>query len=329
MRLNLGSGWDNREGYVNVDFAPHHKPDIVADVLKLPVADGSVEEILAQDILEHLPRTSTTEALSEWRRVTKTDGVVRVRVPSLFDAVSLMQSADTLSMHQILMQNLYGTQAYTGDVHLTSFTDRTLADALDSAGYRCVSADLMDHWMWDVTAWACDGPSLAHFWGAGFYPREGAGTPSDYDQLSAGWRWSSQESVVSLVNTGETCLRASFSLTLCAEHSPAGSVAVRVGGREWLCRVGEPALIEISVLPGERAEIAFHAQLDRLEVGDPRELYFRAEKPVLRVEVDSDPREPVFHQASPVSPRSSWTAASVARASLRWAAARAGHRPPA
>ena len=326
MRLNLGSGWDNREGYVNVDFAPHHRPDIVADVLKLPVADGSVEEVLAQDILEHLPRTSTTEALTEWRRVTKADGVVRIRVPSLFDAVSLMQSADTLSMHQILLQNLYGTQAYTGDVHLTSFTDRTLADALDSAGYRCISADLMDHWMWDVTAWAYGGPSLAHFWGAGFYPREGAGTLTDYEQLSEGWRWSSQASVMSLVNTGEICLRATLSLTLCAEHAPDGLVAIRAGGREWPCRVGEPARIEISVSPGERAEIAFLAQLDRLEVGDPRELYFRTEKPVLRVEADSDPREPVFQQASAVPPHRSRKAGSLVRASLRWVVARAAHR---
>jgi FkbM family methyltransferase len=299
MKLNLGSGWDNREGYVNVDFAPHHKPDLAADVLNLPIADGAIEEILAQDVLEHLPRTSTTEALAEWRRVTKADGVARIRVPSLFHAVDLMRSADTLSMHQILLQNLYGTQAYAGDVHLTSFTDRTLADALHSAGYRRVCAELVDHWLWDVTAWACSGQPLALFWGAGFHPEEGGGAPLDYQRPSAGWRWSGQDSSMSLINTGETCLRAILSLTLRADHAPDGSITVRAGGREWLSRVGAPVRIEISVTPSERVEIVFHARLDRLDVGDPRELFFRVEDSVLRVEADSGPREPLFHQAPP------------------------------
>jgi hypothetical protein len=46
----------HREGYVNVDFAPHHRPDVAGDVLNLPIAEGVFEEILAQDVHEHLPR---------------------------------------------------------------------------------------------------------------------------------------------------------------------------------------------------------------------------------------------------------------------------------
>jgi len=297
MKLNLGSGWDNREGYVNVDFAPHHKPDLVADVLNLPIADGAIEEVFAQDVMEHLPRTSTTAALAEWRRVTKADGVARIRVPSLFHAVDLMRSTDTLSMHEVLLQNLYGTQAYTGDVHLTSFTDRTLADAFHSAGYRRVSAELVDLWMWDITAWATDGQPLALFWGAGFYPEEGDRASLDR-QPGAAWRWSGQESSMSLINTGESCLRVVLALVLRADHAPEGLIAVLVGGREWLCRVGEPARIEISAGPGERVEIAFHARLDRLEVADPRELYFCVEELAMGVEVERHPRAPVFPQRS-------------------------------
>jgi Methyltransferase domain len=340
MKLNLGSGWDNREGYINVDFAPHHMPDIAADVLSLPIAEGAIDEILAQDVLEHLPRTSTTAALAEWRRVTEADGVARVRVPSLFHAVDLMRSADTLSMHQILLQNLYGTQAYTGDVHLTSFTDRTVADAFHSAGYRRVSAELVDTWMWDITAWARDGQPLALFWGAGFYPLEGADVPLDCQRPSAAWRWSGQSSSMSLVNTGDTCLRAILSLILRADHAPDGSIAVRAGGREWLCRLGEPARIEISTAPGERAEIEFHARLPRL-VGDPRELFFRTDDSVLQVEVESGHRAPMFHQAPAKTPaeihavwsRSAFaprrrlrTAVSALRAVSRRAVARATNR---
>jgi hypothetical protein len=171
--------------------------------------------------------------------------------------------------------------------------------------------------MWDITAWAGDGPPLAFFWGAGFYPREGAATPDDYQQQSAGWRWSCQDSSVSMINTGETCLRAILLLTLRAEHTPDGSIAVNAGGGEWVCRVGEPAQIEISITPGARVEIAFHARLDRLEVGDPRELFFRVDDSVIRVEAAEDDREPAFHQASAQDPRLR-TIASAVQASYLW-----------
>jgi len=55
-KLNLGCGFDLREGYVNVDFQDFHKPDVVADVRDhghAPV--WLVEEIIARDVLEHLP----------------------------------------------------------------------------------------------------------------------------------------------------------------------------------------------------------------------------------------------------------------------------------
>ncbi len=322
MKLNLGSGWDNRAGYINVDSAPHHHPDVVADVMNLPFAAGTVTEVLAQDVLEHLPRTSTIDALIEWRRVTEPGGVARIRVPSLFHAVDLMRSADTLATHQLLLQNLYGTQAYSGDVHLTSFTDRTLADALHSAGYRRVSAELVDRWMWDITAWACDAEPLALFWGPGFYPGEGLEPNVDYQEKSAAWRWSSQESSLSLVNTGETRLRVALSFTLRAEHEPDGSIVLGAAGREWRCRVGEAARIELSTKPGQRVEIAFRALVGRLDAADSRELFFQVNQVVLRVEVEQGSREPAFQQASSeeqsVTPAGSGQSPAHAQLWSRW-----------
>jgi hypothetical protein len=33
-KLNLGSGWDIRDGWVNIDMNASHKPDIVADATR-------------------------------------------------------------------------------------------------------------------------------------------------------------------------------------------------------------------------------------------------------------------------------------------------------
>lgn len=265
-----------------MDFAPHHKPDFAADVLNLPIAEGAIGEILAQDVLEHLPRTSTTEALAEWRRVTEADEVARIRVPSLFHAVDLKRSADTLSMHQILVQNLYGTQAYTGDVHLTSFTDRTIADAFHSA----------------VIVESRASSSIT-----------GCGTSRHGPVRDYRWPFSGE----------------------------LGSTHAKVPAHPSTINSGRP--------PGgghaERVEIAFHARLDRLDVGDPRELFFRADDSVLRVEADSLLQEPLFHRAPAEEPaetktlanesafpprRRLRTAASAVRAFSRRAAARATDR---
>jgi hypothetical protein len=64
-KLNVGCGYDRREGYLNVDLHAVHKPDLVADVTHLPMLPSeSFDEILAQDVLEHFERAKTAPALT-------------------------------------------------------------------------------------------------------------------------------------------------------------------------------------------------------------------------------------------------------------------------
>jgi SAM-dependent methyltransferase len=55
-KLNLGSGTDIRQGYVNLDVAALPGVDVVHDLanLPLPFDDDVFSEILAKDILEHI-----------------------------------------------------------------------------------------------------------------------------------------------------------------------------------------------------------------------------------------------------------------------------------
>ena len=73
--LNLGSGTDRRDGYVNLDIAPLKEVDVVARLGSepLPFPDGTFGLVLARDVLEHVDVVS---ALREVHRVTAPGGRV-------------------------------------------------------------------------------------------------------------------------------------------------------------------------------------------------------------------------------------------------------------
>ncbi len=80
-KLNLGCGIDYREGFVNVDFHDHVKPDIVHNLNQFPYpfADGEFEFILASHIIEHL--ASPFDVMKELHRILKVDGTLHIKVP--------------------------------------------------------------------------------------------------------------------------------------------------------------------------------------------------------------------------------------------------------
>jgi hypothetical protein len=154
-RLNLGCGYDIRPGYLNVDFVERHGPDLLADVTSLPMLPtGWFEEIVANDVLEHIERTRTDAVLAEWARLLAADGRLQLRVPSLLHLAMLLiapenRGADRASQ---LIHLLFGTQAYTGDYHLTSFTAATLERHLAVAGLIAHGVGMRDGWMFEVLA---------------------------------------------------------------------------------------------------------------------------------------------------------------------------------
>lgn len=80
-KLNVGSGTQALDGYVNCDIADVPGVDCVfdLDIAPWPFDDASVEEVVALDVFEHVsePITFMCEA---WR-VLVPDGLLRIRVP--------------------------------------------------------------------------------------------------------------------------------------------------------------------------------------------------------------------------------------------------------
>jgi predicted SAM-dependent methyltransferase len=154
-KLNVGCGFDYRHGYINVDLNAEHGPDLVADATWLePIEDNSCGEVVAQDVLEHMPRAKGTTALYEWNRVLMPGGKLVLRIPSVPHLVGLMSDPrfQGLEEQQRLMQCLYGTQSYVGDFHLNGYTEVTLRHALADAGFKVETITIVDEWMFEAVA---------------------------------------------------------------------------------------------------------------------------------------------------------------------------------
>ena len=139
LKLHLGCGDVDLPGFVNIDVSPAPHVHHVRRVERLPLfADGTVDLIYASHVLEHFPHESVVGVLSEWRRVLKPGGVLRLSVPD-FDKLLAIYEACDRDLGPIIGM-LYGAQADPFDFHGTAFTARSLEGALRRAGFSAVRA---------------------------------------------------------------------------------------------------------------------------------------------------------------------------------------------
>ena len=152
-KLNFGSGADKREGYLNVDIDPGAEPDLLItnnDYSMIP--KNHYNEILANDILEHIKRTEAFSVLLEWAAYLRPGGMLLMQTTSVIDIAASMNKGDTFSNHQLWLHMLFGTQAREGDYHTNSFTKTTLKVFLTAAGFKIEKLELRDKWLFCVEA---------------------------------------------------------------------------------------------------------------------------------------------------------------------------------
>lgn len=154
-KLNIGCGFDVRQGYINVDLQGFHKPDIVASVLDLNmISPNWAEELIASDLLEHIGRSKTLSALCEWNRVLIIGGRMWLRttyLPGLLKRMSHPWFGD-LKSHKALINDAFSTQAYEGDFHFTAFTEKLMRFYVWAAGFEMKSLTVQDEWLFVVEA---------------------------------------------------------------------------------------------------------------------------------------------------------------------------------
>jgi hypothetical protein len=80
VRINLGAGATHLDGWINVDW--QGKQDVICDLSKeVPFRDNSVDEILIDNTLEHIPREKIFWFMDELHRICKPNAIIRIYVP--------------------------------------------------------------------------------------------------------------------------------------------------------------------------------------------------------------------------------------------------------
>lgn len=107
IKLNIGCAGRPLPGYLNVDMdslddikARYPKQEIPEgieifnyDIFSLPFSDGSVDEVRADSLVEHLSFSEESRFFYEVRRVLKPGGIFRFDTPDFEDAVKLWLDA--------------------------------------------------------------------------------------------------------------------------------------------------------------------------------------------------------------------------------------------
>lgn len=149
MKLNIGSNNKTIDGFKNVDIIDGPNVDIVTSAHNLSmIEDESVDEILAEHLLEHLTFYQANRALAEWYRVLKINGILTIEVPDLeglcaaFISATSYQRFQSNQGHWGLIHHLYGHQQGRSEeenlaqTHKSGYTLDRLKEMLWGSGFR-------------------------------------------------------------------------------------------------------------------------------------------------------------------------------------------------
>ena len=130
MKLNIGCGNKKKPGWVNVDASPECAPDLIHDLrAALPYEDMSVEEIVAEDVLEHFDKYFRYLAMFDWARVLKVGGRITIRVPNFLKTLKKFRKFgfDNFVDH-IFGETLWEAKTYIGHfgIHKFAYSEESL-----------------------------------------------------------------------------------------------------------------------------------------------------------------------------------------------------------
>jgi predicted SAM-dependent methyltransferase len=141
LRLHIG-GQQRKPGWKIIDVQARPEVDYVGDCIEVlrRFADGSVQEVYASHVLEHLGyREALPRALGEMHRVLRPGGAAMISVPDFeFICRRFLEPGATGKERFHLMRIAFGGQDDPHDFHHVGLTLEFLRDYLYRAGFTRV-----------------------------------------------------------------------------------------------------------------------------------------------------------------------------------------------
>lgn len=132
-KLHLGCGASRIPGFFHIDLDDHAHVDHHGPVERLDfIPDNTVELIYASHVLEHFGRYQVFDVVSEWYRVLRPGGILRVAVPDFAAAVKWY--AGRGDIRQVLGL-IIGGQTCSYDYHHVIFDETSLGELLEDVGF--------------------------------------------------------------------------------------------------------------------------------------------------------------------------------------------------
>lgn len=132
--LHLGCGPVNHPQFINIDLIPAPHVHYVRSISNLkPFRDNSVDLIYASHCIETFSPLKIPDILSEWYRVLKPGGIVRIAVPD-FDKIIELYLAANRNI-EVIRPFLMGEQNHKLSIHMSIFNRQSLSCLLKQAGF--------------------------------------------------------------------------------------------------------------------------------------------------------------------------------------------------
>jgi len=134
MKLNVGSGKDYREGYTNLEPNERFKADMRMDIRDASFEENSLDEILAQDVIDHVTFMECKELMKKFYLWLKPNGVFNIHLPNFENCSKWAAQGNHEAMTWI-----YGTDGerafYETNLIRWAFTPKSLKSLLEWAGF--------------------------------------------------------------------------------------------------------------------------------------------------------------------------------------------------
>lgn len=153
-RLELGCGDRPTPGYLHQDVVEVSPGtlDFLCAPWEIPLEPGSLAEVLALGVIEHLRFEEVRRTLAHAHALLKPEGIFLFDVPDMkawseyLYNVTHGRADENPFTEEHVWSTVYGWQRWAGDEHKSGWTDRSMRDALSAAGFSRIESGV-DHFL--------------------------------------------------------------------------------------------------------------------------------------------------------------------------------------